>query len=53
MEKLFKFWERHLWVQIAYLIKNDFLNHVMQAMVHDYEIKEFHKFKRCLRVSKT
>ena len=25
MEKLFKFWERHLSVQIAYLIKKGFL----------------------------
>jgi hypothetical protein len=25
----------------------------MQAMVHGYERKEFHRLKRCLRVSKT
>jgi hypothetical protein len=25
----------------------------MQAMVHGYEIKEFHRLKWCLRVSKT
>jgi hypothetical protein len=53
MEKLFKFRERHLSVQIAYLIKKGFLQHVMQAMVHGYERKEFQKLKRCLRVSKT
>jgi len=49
MKQLFKFWDRHLSVQIAYLIKKGFLKHVMQAMVHGYERKEFHKLKRCLR----
>ena len=34
MEKLFKFWDHHLSVQIAYLIKKGFLKHVMQAMVY-------------------
>jgi len=53
MEKLFKFWDRHLSVQIAYLIKKSFLKHVMQVMVHGYERKEFQKLKRCLRVLKT
>jgi len=53
MEKLFKFWDRHLSVQIAYLIKKGFLKHVMQVMVHGYERKEFQKLKRCLRVLKT
>ena len=28
-KQLFKFWDRHLSVQIAYLIKKDFLKHVM------------------------
>ena len=39
-KKLFKFWDRHLSVQIAYLIKKGFLKHIMQAMVHGYEGKE-------------
>jgi len=34
MEKLFKFWDHHLSVQIAYLIKKGFLKHIMQAMVY-------------------
>jgi len=34
MEQLFKFWDHHLSVQIAYLIKRSFFKHVMQAMVH-------------------
>ena len=41
MEKLFKFWDHHLSIQIAYLIRKGFLKHVMQAMVHGYERKEF------------
>jgi hypothetical protein len=32
MEQLFKFWDRHLLIQIAYLIKKCFLKYVMQAM---------------------
>jgi hypothetical protein len=46
------FWERHLSVQIAYLIKKGFSKHVMQAMVQGYERKGFHLLKMCLRVSK-
>jgi hypothetical protein len=53
MEKLFKFWERYLSVQIVCSIKKGFQEHVMQAMVHGYEKKEFRRLKRCLRVSKT
>jgi len=53
MEKLFKFWERHLSVQIAYLIKKGFLKHVMQAMVHGLWKRGKFRLKRCLRVSKT
>jgi len=52
-KQLFKFWDHHLSVQIAYLIKKGFLKHVMQAMVYGYERKEFHKLKRFLRVSRT
>jgi len=52
MKRLFKLWERHLSVQIAYLIKKGFLKHVMQAMVQGYERKGFHRLKMCLRVSK-
>jgi hypothetical protein len=29
IEQLFKFWDRHLLVQIAYLIKKGFLKHVI------------------------
>jgi len=46
IEKLFKFWERHLSIQIAYLIKKGFWKHVMQAMVHGYERKGIHKLKK-------
>ena len=53
MEKLFKFWERHLSVQIVYLIKKGFLKHVMQVMVHGLWKKGKFRLKKCLRVSKT
>ena len=53
MEQLFHFWDRHLSVQIAYLIKKGFLKHVMQAMVHGLWKKGKFRLKRCLRVSKT
>jgi len=53
IEKLFKFWDHHLSVQIAYLIKKGFLKHVMQAMVHGLWKKGKFRLKKCLRVSKT
>jgi hypothetical protein len=48
MEKLFKFWERYLSVQIAYLIKKGFWKHVMQAMVHGYEKKGNSQAQKCV-----
>jgi len=48
MEKLFKFWERYLSVQIAYLIKKGFWKHVMQAMVHGYEKKVNSQAQKCV-----
>jgi hypothetical protein len=52
MKRLFKLWERHLSVQVAYLIKKGFSKHIMQAMVQGHERKGFHRLKMCLRVSK-
>jgi len=41
IKKLFQFWEHHLLVQIAYLIKKGFQKHVMQATIHGHKERNF------------